>query len=119
MLRTGCLFALLVLALSAGQAGAQVTPAPGAPLPPNYLPGYSPLVPTINTFPSKRPRYAQPIAPQRYQYGDTVYSHPVIVESPTGVITYSAPVVETTIAPATTTGDRVFPVRPLRRLLGR
>lgn len=112
MLRMSILTALVSLsfALSPNHAAAQVSPPPGTPLPPNFSPGYSPLVPAINTFPSYRPRFSPPPAWSRYRGQamppDTLMLSPgtIVVESS------SAPVIAS---------EPVHPVRPPRRLFRR
>jgi len=105
MTRTASISTLAALALSVGQAAAQVTPAPGAALPPNYLPGYSPLVPAINTFPSQ-PRYSPSVGWYRSAFGPaTVHGPPALV----GTTGYSGRIIEEpSISP--------YSPRPSRRL---
>ena len=112
MTRTALIISFATLALSVGRAAAQVSPAPGGVLPPNYLYGYSPLVPAINTFPSQ-PRYSPSVGWYRSAFGPaTVYAPPTVVTSyPTVVVTtgYSGVIVEEPTY-------SIYTPRPFRRI---
>lgn len=118
MFRIAALAALLLLTLSAGTVSAQVAPAPGTPLPPNFFPGYSPLVPAINTFPSARSMSTPPPAWSRFR-GQTVSPQWMIIPStPSVVVVPGTTVIPTSSAPVIVT-DEVYPARPFRRFFRR
>ena len=120
MTRIVILLSFAALAMLAEPAAAQ--PFPGGPPPIGFLPGFSPLVPAVDPFPTVvRSRPAPFVVRSRYRVAPPVVvgSSPVFVGAPPVVVT-PAPVfvspapVFVSPAPVVVPG-RVFPLRPARR----
>ena len=114
MSRTAVGLSVLVMILSGGLAAAQ-SPAIGQLPPVGDLYGYSPLVPTIDPFPTRTSGYAPSMFLPNIG-GKRIYPPPVVVQERAGVVVVpDAPVVLADPAAAVGPVESLSPARGLHR----